>query len=539
MPELTDDQLDGLFRKSAEEFDPPFDPVAWRDMKTRLDANDRTRSGGSPIWKNLLRWGLPVLLLLLLTGGGWYAYRKANPVAVKSNARVITRTDPTLNRRANRPQQAIETPGADKEPVRTSTVGSNESDADVGKQPTDLAASVAKPATSDNRFDKPTTRLKSSTIPPTEVATKRPKLAYILKGERSRANRSRLVRSEASTTKGVIGKGVPGTTGYGFAKTNLRVSGLSRKQRRTASTRFGMALPATNNALVSTVRSGKQRVVNRQESTPVNAMDMSDNTADKTPSAISETALVAFPTVSELTIRPGKWPRLSTFANRAVTVQPDTTVRSVVPKPASQRGLSVRVVVAPDLSAVGLKNFSRPGTNLGVLLEYRLAPRWSVQAGVLQSTKVYRSLPGDYTAPYGTWNGNGYSKVESVDGRCNMLDIPINLRYDIILRSQADGRFKSRWFVSGGATSYIMNQEYYKYNYEPHTYNQPPDTTTSTGSYGFSNINFSLGYERALSKRLSWQVEPFIKVPLKGIGYFKTNLLSTGAFFSIRYNLTR
>ena len=45
MSELTDDQLDGLFRKSAEEFDPPYDPAAWQDMKTRLDAHDQTMPG--------------------------------------------------------------------------------------------------------------------------------------------------------------------------------------------------------------------------------------------------------------------------------------------------------------------------------------------------------------------------------------------------------------------------------------------------------------------------------------------------------------
>ena len=74
MSELTDDQLDGLFRKSAEEFDTPFESAAWQDMKARLDANDRTvpTSGASQV-KNILRWGLPVVLLLLLVG--WSVYQ--------------------------------------------------------------------------------------------------------------------------------------------------------------------------------------------------------------------------------------------------------------------------------------------------------------------------------------------------------------------------------------------------------------------------------------------------------------------------------
>ena len=67
----------------------------------------------------------------------------------------------------------------------------------------------------------------------------------------------------------------------------------------------------------------------------------------------------------------------------------------------------------------------------------------------------------------------------------------------------------------------------------------PKERNEKTGLYGFSQLNLSVGYERALSRRLSWPVEPFAKVPLKGVGFFKINLLSAGAFFSLRYKLWR
>jgi hypothetical protein len=86
-----------------------------------------------------------------------------------------------------------------------------------------------------------------------------------------------------------------------------------------------------------------------------------------------------------------------------------------------------------------------------------------------------------------------------------------------------------------------MLQEDYSYNYanpdDPRINDRAREWTTSTGSYGFSHLNVSAGYERAFGKRLSWQVEPFVKVPLKGVGYYKLNLISTGAFFSLRYKL--
>ena len=196
-------------------------------------------------------------------------------------------------------------------------------------------------------------------------------------------------------------------------------------------------------------------------------------------------------------------------------------------------------MVSPDLSSVGLKNFARPGTNVGILLEYRLASHWSVQAGVIQSTKVYKARMTDYAEPTDWWKWT--VKPESVDGRCNMLDIPINVRYDVFLHPPLNGQTPSRWFISGGITTYILRQEDYTYIYadptNPHIYPSNWTKEASTGTFGFSQLNLSGGYERAISRRLSWQVEPFLKAPLRGVGYFKINLLSTGAFFSIRYKL--
>jgi hypothetical protein len=120
-----------------------------------------------------------------------------------------------------------------------------------------------------------------------------------------------------------------------------------------------------------------------------------------------------------------------------------------------------------------------------------------------------------------------------------MLDIPINLRYDLALTPRRSALPPSRWFVSAGTTTYYMLREDYTYNYDNPT--DPKikyrDWTTETGRYGFSQLNVSAGYERAFTQRLFWQVEPFLKVPLRGVGFYKVNLLSTGAFFSLRYKL--
>lgn len=57
---MSDEELDDLFRRSAEGYEPPFDPEAWKAMDRRL-------GGKAGMGVGLRRW-LPVLLLGLLLG---------------------------------------------------------------------------------------------------------------------------------------------------------------------------------------------------------------------------------------------------------------------------------------------------------------------------------------------------------------------------------------------------------------------------------------------------------------------------------------
>ena len=83
-----------------------------------------------------------------------------------------------------------------------------------------------------------------------------------------------------------------------------------------------------------------------------------------------------------------------------------------------------------------------------------------------------------------------------------------------------------------------MKKESYDYEY---SYNYGPTTNkdweiSNQNSHYFSIGNLSVGYERKINKKISFQVEPFIKLPLAGVGYGKVKLLSSGVFLSLKYN---
>lgn len=48
----------------------------------------------------------------------------------------------------------------------------------------------------------------------------------------------------------------------------------------------------------------------------------------------------------------------------------------------------------------------------------------------------------------------------------------------------------------------------------------------------FSVFNLSAGYQKNISKSVSLTVEPYIRVPLSGVGYGKVKLNSSGVLFT-------
>jgi hypothetical protein len=187
-------------------------------------------------------------------------------------------------------------------------------------------------------------------------------------------------------------------------------------------------------------------------------------------------------------------------------------------------------VYAPDISTVKFSHTQKPGTNVGLTVGYNISRRFSIQAGAIYTIKKYKSRGSDYHPPKGYWTE--YVKLETVTADCNMWDIPINLRYNLV------PKHRTNLFVSTGLSSYLMSSEdyYYRYYYanNPNPMYRERKYDTNTRHWG-AVLNLSIGYERQLSKHFSIQAEPFFKQPLKGVGFGSVKLNSTGIFFSVKY----
>lgn len=193
-----------------------------------------------------------------------------------------------------------------------------------------------------------------------------------------------------------------------------------------------------------------------------------------------------------------------------------------------REGLSVRLAYSPDLSTVN-SDFFKIGGNSAFLVEYRFNNRFVVQSGVIKSVKKYSATPADYRWPE-QW-GKMPNSLTDIAATCDMLDIPLNLRFDISQRQN------QRFFVTAGTTNYLMLNELYEYGYYGSSGTLLSSWEGKTGFYTFSVLNFSAGFEKSISKKISLQVEPFIKLPVRDLGFGKVRLTTLGIFASAKIKL--
>ncbi|QIX60962.1 PorT family protein [Hymenobacter sp. BT18] len=190
------------------------------------------------------------------------------------------------------------------------------------------------------------------------------------------------------------------------------------------------------------------------------------------------------------------------------------------------------VQYAPEVSTVRFSPISKAGSNVGGQVEYFFTNRLSVNVGVLRAMKRYQARGTDYHARPAYLPSS--IDIDEVDADCRMVDIPLNVRY--ALRVQP----KYQLFASAGLSSLLMRDERYVYYYD--YYNRPVqrEWRVQKGSnHWLSVVNLSVGYERQVAARWGLRAEPFVKIPLGGVGAGQVRLSSAGVFFGAQYRLLR
>jgi hypothetical protein len=189
---------------------------------------------------------------------------------------------------------------------------------------------------------------------------------------------------------------------------------------------------------------------------------------------------------------------------------------------------AVRLALSPDFTTLDGAGVEKLGINAGLMIDFTIHPRVVLSAGAIYSRKKYTGYDIEY--PYNSTT----LTADELYGDCRMLDIPVNIYY----------RFKpahrTSFFAGVGLTSYVLFQEDYTYyretGYGTRAYYQSVDNENRDW---FSQLNVSAGIEKQIRPNLSFQVEPFLKAPLSGVGEGQVKLTSYGAFFLLRYHFNK
>ncbi|GEM_PF-429436 len=248
---------------------------------------------------------------------------------------------------------------------------------------------------------------------------------------------------------------------------------------------------------------------------------------------LQTTDLAGLRTTKAGNVRPGASPATGIphkTDTKAIAAAADT------PRRQSPSRFALGLVLGPDLSTTGsLSNFYEPGHEYGVTVEYNLGKNLGIATGLIRSRVLYSSRGSEYNPRTGYWSNNPVPR--EIIGDCVLLDIPVRLKYNFLNLGN------SRFYATAGISSYIMLNEDYQYDYgSGGSYgtqsNRPRGWSGKTRTkHWMSNANISVGYEYDILRSWSLRAEPYLKVPIKEVGWGNVELYSMGMTVSINYKL--
>lgn len=518
---LQDHDLDRLSREAAEHFEVEPAGSGWEHLETRLNKE-------LPQKKDRRRFLFWLFFVSLTTGIALIAIHKFNqPVSTLASNSVkitstandkaapVTNTENSNNNSTDNSLKNNKTSGYRATPATTLPAG-NSTAASTLNNSTSPQATVNSSKSINTDKDKTKPANNGVTINNNKV---------VHSGNNASGNKTSGNRKLQKTTSPDAIDQQPLGLNYAIAKHNSQAKpNLNRKkqsktkqgqQKRTTATVNDPSLQRNNDAITAP----DKQLTAGDRATSNDAQVNNDNTTEPDQTA---------PQNNTITAADNK----STAADSAAvpvkeTVKKDSTVKK---KNRPVQRLEIGLLAGPDVSTVEFGPLYKTGYNFGLQIGYRLSNRWSLNTAIIYTKKFYKADSQDYKPKYNPWPT---WELENVSGNCAMWEIPVNVRYDVSYND------KRRWFVSTGLSTYLMTEENYKINYSINNSPYPyPYNSDSNSNYLFSIVNLSAGMERSLGKHFSIQAEPYLKIPLKGLGYGSMRMDSYGILFSLKYKPT-
>jgi hypothetical protein len=212
-------------------------------------------------------------------------------------------------------------------------------------------------------------------------------------------------------------------------------------------------------------------------------------------------------------------------------INASASVVKTKPKNKKSNSFFLSLSAGPDISFAGLDELGKMKLLAGGGIGYTFKNKFTLRTGFYTARKIYSAQPYQYHTSGSQWVGN--YKLEQVDADCRVYEIPVLLSYNFSHSA------KQNWLATTGISSYLMKRETYNYQYKNSTGQVYTHkwTLRDKNKHYFSVLTLSGGYQRNINNTFSIMAEPYMKIPLSGVGYGKVKLNSAGILVSVGIKL--
>ncbi|OQP68636.1 outer membrane beta-barrel protein [Niastella populi] len=182
------------------------------------------------------------------------------------------------------------------------------------------------------------------------------------------------------------------------------------------------------------------------------------------------------------------------------------------------------VVFGPEINSIENQKLQKPGFDIGIVAGITiLKDRAAIETGLLYTQKYYFT-----DGKYFNMDKAGSSmpqgmEIMSLEGSCRLIELPVKFKYKVLQKN------RSAVFLSTGISSYLMTKEENDYITMMNGTEQ-----NMLGSYNDNcryiavMANIGAEYNYKIGKHTLIRIEPYIQIPLKGIGIGSMPVTTTG-----------
>lgn len=191
--------------------------------------------------------------------------------------------------------------------------------------------------------------------------------------------------------------------------------------------------------------------------------------------------------------------------------------------------VSLSLSLGPEFNSSASLIGGKKGFSTGIGFSIGLAKRLRLHTGVKYSTKAYGTDGYDYAFR----NENIKPMISRVEASCEVLEIPLQASFTVMEDNHRSID------LNAGMSSYFMLKEDYTFKYtEASGYKDRFQEVNNENQHYFGVIDLSATYYIKLKKeKFRLGVEPYVKIPVTGVGEGNVNLKSSGVALKLRYDL--